>query len=801
MMQLQGATPVRTTVQASPGRGNRRTVPATAWGSRSPLGGSLNTPAGAATSSASSVNFPAGAATLTQSYEPAPGAGVHHGTHIGHMPPMHPAHVQLAMQQPGSAQRSGSVGPGGGARPEGQRQVWHFGPGTATEYHDPSHMATRPWQDGAMQAVSPTGVPVRQHYPRSGSNMRCSSHGPAIPASAGAGTIPQESQPGISTPLMPRGGSLAATVGRAPTSGSFQPQPVARDAKLSAGTTLAAAAAAAAAAHAAQAAQAGLSLPGSQASSLPSSQVTQPSDDVAIRVGSSVQASPPSSDSVAHAPENPNSLTPVRQVPNSPRPPRDSKGPQTPVPVHVVPKMASFHEDGGKKVLQNVERGMTNVERGVMSIESWIKGERELVEKAKIECLELSVQQKQEAIANLEAKLEQERNAREQLQARLADLEARAKESESRAVQAESSASWAESRAVQAESRASEAEAKFADREDRLSTTELRLAQAESRASQKTADELAKAKKQQHLSQQETATMERRLAAVQRELEEKNKLCRDLDEKMRQEAHDAARWKADCERFAKEQSQTQALVQNLQSDNSRQDERRRELEKSTAEFARREQELSQKARSMAEKEQQFRAREEEWAQREKQVATREQQFRGRDEELTQLETMLKQERQELQAQQAEMERQLTRQQQDLVKQVEDLQTQSKKSSGADKENRQLKNTVQQQKKQLWDLEGQLNREKLVANFLTPGEYTKMVKQTLKDVKEADLLEQVRDFRCQAANWKFEAVENRKLLEVCMRNMTREQYDRAEADFRKNCPEEVDEYMQMTDTWC
>merc|ERR1711957_848216 len=75
----------------------------------------------------------------------------------------------------------------------------------------------------------------------------------------------------------------------------------------------------------------------------------------------------------------------------------------------------------------------------------------------------------------------------------------------------------------------------------------------------------------------------------------------------------------------------------------------------------------------------------------------------------------------------ELEQQV-KEQQDKFEELDRQAREIQKTTHNDKENRVLKQTVQDQKNMLFDLESQLHREKTVATFLNPGEHVELVKK-------------------------------------------------------------------------
>eukprot|EP00927_Polykrikos_kofoidii_P075172 TRINITY_DN7124_c0_g2_i1.p1 TRINITY_DN7124_c0_g2~~TRINITY_DN7124_c0_g2_i1.p1 ORF type:complete len:891 (-),score=162.05 TRINITY_DN7124_c0_g2_i1:120-2744(-) len=171
-------------------------------------------------------------------------------------------------------------------------------------------------------------------------------------------------------------------------------------------------------------------------------------------------------------------------------------------------------------------------------------------------------------------------------------------------------------------------------------------------------------------------------------------------------------------------------------------------------------------------------------QREHDVAAQEQNiFR-----VEQLDLALQQERVDFEAQRQETQDQLERQRKELMRQAEEQQQLHRRFSNAEKENRPLRQTVQQQKKWLWDLEGQLNKERVVTNFLTPGEYAKMVRT---HQREHDFPQQVVDLKAKNMNLELETAKLHKLNEIYRRHMPNDAMDRAVAEVQAAMPSSTD----------
>lgn len=68
-----------------------------------------------------------------------------------------------------------------------------------------------------------------------------------------------------------------------------------------------------------------------------------------------------------------------------------------------------------------------------------------------------------------------------------------------------------------------------------------------------------------------------------------------------------------------------------------------------------------------------------------------------------------------------------------------------RAKGEEEENRSLKQTVQEQKSLLFDLQSQLHREQAIANLIMPGEYTKMAKKQEGDLARDNAELKLRNF--------------------------------------------------------
>lgn len=130
-------------------------------------------------------------------------------------------------------------------------------------------------------------------------------------------------------------------------------------------------------------------------------------------------------------------------------------------------------------------------------------------------------------------------------------------------------------------------------------------------------------------------------------------------------------------------------------------------------------------------EQQLAQRERELADLQSQVNSYQHALAAKEDEVraAQLEARaLAQQRAVLEQQQRELERQLELRTQEIEQQAQEFREKARKLADHDKENKSLKQTVQEQKSILWDLENQLHREQTIANFITPGEYIRLAKK-------------------------------------------------------------------------
>jgi chromosome segregation ATPase len=155
-------------------------------------------------------------------------------------------------------------------------------------------------------------------------------------------------------------------------------------------------------------------------------------------------------------------------------------------------------------------------------------------------------------------------------------------------------------------------------------------------------------------------------------------------------------------------------------------------------------------------------REQELSEREQQVLKVERDLEGRMREAADRIAILQpanaEVKLELNAQRQDMEDQFKKQRHDLMRQAAEQQDRHRRSSNTDKENRHLRQTVQQNKKWLWDLEGNIDKERTSGNFLTPGEYLRMAEDELM---ENDLPLQCSELKSKNTNLEF---EQKKLLE-------------------------------------
>merc|ERR1719277_418874 len=114
----------------------------------------------------------------------------------------------------------------------------------------------------------------------------------------------------------------------------------------------------------------------------------------------------------------------------------------------------------------------------------------------------------------------------------------------------------------------------------------------------------------------------------------------------------------------------------------------------------------------------------------------------------------------------EREQQFQRERQEFEQQVKEGRERHRKYGDSDKENRALKQTLQDQKNHLFDLESQLNREQTVATFITPGEFIKMAKKLEPETAAHDLA----TLKVRHANLEIELKEVRWHNEVLRKNL-------------------------------
>lgn len=145
-----------------------------------------------------------------------------------------------------------------------------------------------------------------------------------------------------------------------------------------------------------------------------------------------------------------------------------------------------------------------------------------------------------------------------------------------------------------------------------------------------------------------------------------------------------------------------------------------------------EQKQSRQERCVDGQEQQLRQREQELEDREQhlrqQLAEQHRSLQHKQEELIAMERLtsdLDQKRQDFEQQRAEMEQQLERQRQELERQMKEQREKHRKNNDADKENRVLRQTVQEQKSALYELQRNSMQEQTAASFLSPGELLKL----------------------------------------------------------------------------
>jgi len=172
-----------------------------------------------------------------------------------------------------------------------------------------------------------------------------------------------------------------------------------------------------------------------------------------------------------------------------------------------------------------------------------------------------------------------------------------------------------------------------------------------------------------------------------------------------------------------------------------------EIEYRTLQEQRRNQEVQQQQQeySFGAREAQLLQREEEMLERVREISTREQRLAVREQRAHEAELAvrnldrcqedLQRQRADIQRQQAdyeqqvqEREQQFERERQEFEQQMKEGRERHRKYGDSDKENRALKQTVQDQKTALFDLQDQIKREQTVATFITPGEWIKMAKK-------------------------------------------------------------------------
>jgi len=136
---------------------------------------------------------------------------------------------------------------------------------------------------------------------------------------------------------------------------------------------------------------------------------------------------------------------------------------------------------------------------------------------------------------------------------------------------------------------------------------------------------------------------------------------------------------------------------------------------------------------------------------------------------------LQRQRLSFEAQREESTAQLERQKKEMLRQAEEQQAKYRKSCSTDKENKQMRQTIQQQKKSLWDLEGQLHKERMVAAFLTPGEYARVAKNYHR---ENDLPQRCSLLTAQNSNLMHEVDKLTRLNDVLRKYMPEDARQRA-----------------------
>jgi hypothetical protein len=127
----------------------------------------------------------------------------------------------------------------------------------------------------------------------------------------------------------------------------------------------------------------------------------------------------------------------------------------------------------------------------------------------------------------------------------------------------------------------------------------------------------------------------------------------------------------------------------------------------------------------------LRQQEQEIVEKERTVALQQQHLAQREKELKDAERVrqdVSQKRADFEQQREEMERQLERQRAELERQIAEQRERHRRAADTDKENRAIRQTVQEQKSAIYDLQSTLIREQTVASFITPGEYLKIAKK-------------------------------------------------------------------------
>jgi len=149
-------------------------------------------------------------------------------------------------------------------------------------------------------------------------------------------------------------------------------------------------------------------------------------------------------------------------------------------------------------------------------------------------------------------------------------------------------------------------------------------------------------------------------------------------------------------------------------------------------------------------------------------------------------------RAELEQQRQEMEQQFERQRQELDSQVK---TQQKTAKHADheKENRSLKQTMQDQKTELFNLESQLHREQCASSYITPGEFLRMAKK-----HEGELFAHENSaLKLRAANLEAEVREVRWHNELVRKHLPRSEWEAVAKELQaQTLPPPVDAEVAM-----